>query len=136
VDSFGILEFVLFNLLVLGLLALDLFVFHKKPHEVSTKEAALFSVFWIALGLIFCGGVFFFRGRASGLEFLTGYLIEKSLSVDNIFVFLIIFTYFGVAHKYQHRVLFWGVVGALVTLPLDSGCLRCPPPLQRNQTLL
>jgi tellurite resistance protein TerC len=121
VDSFGILEFVLFNLLVLGLLALDLFVFHKKPHEVSTKEAALFSVFWIALGLIFCGGVFFFRGRASGLEFLTGYLIEKSLSVDNIFVFLIIFTYFGVAHKYQHRVLFWGVVGALVTRSIFIG---------------
>ncbi|MGA9119511.1 MAG: TerC family protein [Bacteroidota bacterium] len=120
-ESIGLLQFFLFNLLVLGLLALDLFVFHRKPHEVSTKEAALYSVFWIALGLLFCGGVFIFRGRTSGLEFLTGYLVEKSLSVDNIFVFLVIFGYFGVPHKYQHRVLFWGVVGALVTRSIFIG---------------
>lgn len=118
---FGTLQFVFFNLLVLALLALDLFVFHRKPHEVKLKEAALYSVFWIALGLIFGGVVFAVRGWTSGIEFLTAYLVEKSLSVDNIFVFIVIFTYFGIPPKYQHRVLFWGVVGALVTRSIFIG---------------
>ncbi|HTY01363.1 MAG TPA: TerC family protein [Bacteroidota bacterium] len=114
-------QFIFFNLLVLGLLALDLFVFHRKPHEVTLKEAGLFSIFWIALGLAFAGVVFLVRGWTSGIEFLTGYLVEKSLSVDNLFVFIVIFTYFGIPPKYQHRVLFWGVVGALITRSIFIG---------------
>ena len=108
------LLFVLFTIAILGLLALDLGVFNKRPHAIGTKEAALWSVFWIALSLLFNAGVFFFAGPTAGLEFLTGYLIEKALSVDNIFVFIIIFSYFGIPPKFQHKVLFWGVVGALV----------------------
>ena len=103
-----------FNVLVLALLALDLFVFHRKPHEVSLREAGVFSAFWILLALVFNAGVFHFMGRQVGLEWLTGYLIEKSLSVDNIFVFVLILTAFAVPTAYQHRVLFWGVLGALV----------------------
>lgn len=114
-------QFIFFNLLVLGLLALDLFVFHRKPHEVTLKEAGLFSIFWIALGLAFAGVVFLVRGWTSGIEFLTGYLVEKSLSVDNLFVFIVIFNYFGIPPKYQHRVLFWGVVGALITRSIFIG---------------
>jgi tellurite resistance protein TerC len=99
---------------ILCLLAVDLFVFHRDAHVVSTREAALWSVIWIALALAFNAGVFYFSGSEKGVEFLTGYLIEKSLSVDNIFVFVLIFSYFAVPPQYQHRVLFWGVVGALV----------------------
>lgn len=103
-----------FNALVLVLLALDLFVFHRKAHEIRTKEAAWWTVFWIALALVFNAGVYWFMGPQKGLEFLTGYLIEKALSVDNIFVFVMVFAYFNVPAKYQHRVLFWGILGALV----------------------
>ena len=103
-----------FNALVLALLALDLFVFHREAHEVRVKEAAAWSIFWVLLSLAFGAGVCHFRGSEAGLEFLTGYLIEKALSVDNIFVFVLIFSYFGVPQKYQHRVLFWGVLGALL----------------------
>ena len=105
---------VLFNVLVLALLALDLFVFHRRAHEVRTREAAWLTLFWIGLALLFNGGVYVFRGSEVALEFLTGYLIEKALSVDNIFVFVLIFAYFRVPPMYQHRVLFWGIVGALV----------------------
>jgi tellurite resistance protein TerC len=108
------LLFVVFTAFILALLALDLGVFNKRPHAISTKEATWWSVFWIALSLMFNVGVFIFGGPTSGLEFLTGYLIEKALSVDNIFVFIVIFSYFGIPPKYQHKVLFWGVVGALV----------------------
>jgi tellurite resistance protein TerC len=108
------LHFVIFTIAILGLLALDLGVFNKKPHAISTKEAALWSAFWIALSLIFNAGIFYFGSPDAGLEFLTGYLIEKALSVDNIFVFIIIFSYFGIPPKFQHKVLFWGVVGALI----------------------
>jgi len=100
--------------LILLLLALDLFVFHRDAHEVSFGEATKFSIFWIALGLAFGGLVFVWMGPEAGGEYLAGYLIEKSLAVDNIFVFALIFSYFAVPAKYQHRVLFWGVVGALV----------------------
>jgi tellurite resistance protein TerC len=103
-----------FNVVVVGLLALDLFVFHRKAHEVSLKEAAGWTAFWIALALLFNAGVYAFAGPQKGLEFLTGYLIEKALSVDNIFVFVMVFAYFGIPAKYQHRVLFWGILGALV----------------------
>lgn len=105
---------VAFNVFVLAMLALDLFVFHRKPHEVSVREALTWSGVWIALALIFNAGLYFLRGPQPALEFLTGYLIEKSLSVDNIFVFLMVFAYFKVPQKYQHEVLFWGILGALV----------------------
>jgi tellurite resistance protein TerC len=100
--------------LILALLALDLFVFHKDAHEVSFREATKFSVFWIVLGLAFGGVIFWSQGAKAGGEYLAGYLIEKSLAVDNIFVFALVFGAFAVPAKYQHRVLFWGVLGALV----------------------
>ncbi len=99
--------------LILFLLALDLFVFHREAHEVSFREATKFSVFWIVLGLAFGGLIFAWQGPKAGGEYLAGYLIEKSLAVDNIFVFALIFSSFAVPPKFQHRVLFWGVVGAL-----------------------
>ncbi len=109
-----ILWWVIFNIFVLAMLALDLGVFHRKAHEVKVKEALVWSFVWIALALLFNVGVYFWQGTQTALEFLTGYLIEKSLSVDNIFVFLLIFSYFRVPFLYQHKVLFWGILGALV----------------------
>jgi tellurite resistance protein TerC len=103
-----------FTLFVLAMLALDLGVFHRKAHAVGTREALGWSVFWISLALAFNMAVARWFGAERGLEFLTGYLIEKALSVDNIFVFLVIFSYFSVPAAYQHRVLFWGVLGAIV----------------------
>ncbi|MCW5882761.1 MAG: TerC family protein [Anaerolineae bacterium] len=103
-----------FNIFVVCMLALDLLVFHRNAHVVKVKEALLFSAFWIALALAFNVVVWWWQGSEVALQFLTGYLIEKSLSVDNLFVFLLIFSYFAVPAKYQHRVLFWGVLGALV----------------------
>jgi tellurite resistance protein TerC len=110
----GIWAWVGFLCLILLLLGLDLFVFHREAHEVSFREATKFSIFWISLGLAFGVVVYLWLGAEAGGEYLAGYLIEKSLSVDNIFVFALIFTYFGVPQKYQHRVLFWGILGALV----------------------
>jgi tellurite resistance protein TerC len=103
-----------FNVFVLAMLALDLGVFHRKAHEVKIKEALWWSAVWIALALAFNTGIYFFRGEEAALEFLTGYLLEKALSVDNIFVFIMIFAYFRVPALYQHKVLFWGILGALV----------------------
>jgi len=103
-----------FNLVVLAILALDLGVLHRKSEKVSLKEAAIWSGVWVALSLCFAFAIYLTMGRESGLEFLTGYLIEYALSVDNIFVFVLIFSYFSVPEKYQHRVLFWGIIGALV----------------------
>lgn len=103
-----------FNLLVLIFLAIDLFVFHKEAHKVSVREAGTWTVIWIALALAFNVVLYFWRGQEAALQYLTGYLIEKSLSVDNLFVFAMIFSYFSVPQEYQHRVLFWGIVGALV----------------------
>ncbi len=105
---------IIFNVFVLLMLGLDLFVFHRKAHEVKVKEALWTSLFWIVLALIFNVIIYYWRGEQSAMEFLTGYLIEKSLSVDNLFVFILIFNYFGVAPKYHHKLLFWGVLGALV----------------------
>src|SRR3712207_3439904 len=103
-----------FNVFVLAMLALDLGVFHKQAHEVSLREAGAWSAVWVALALAFNYGVYHFMGAQAGLEFLTGYLIEKALSVDNIFVFVLVFSYFNVPPRYQHRVLFWGILGALL----------------------
>jgi tellurite resistance protein TerC len=118
------LSWILFTLFVLAMLAIDLGVFHRKAHAVSVREALGWSVVWIALALLFNVSIYFFwhiispastyTNQEAALAFLTGYLIEKSLSVDNIFVFVLIFSYFAVPAIYQHRVLFWGVLGALV----------------------
>ena len=99
---------------VIAMLAIDLGVFHRTSHEVTLKEAAIWSVVWVTLAMAFNAGVWAWFGPQKGLEFLTGYLIEKALSVDNIFVFAVIFAYFAVAKELQHRVLFWGILGALV----------------------
>lgn len=103
-----------FLLFVLLLLGLDLGVFHKKAHAVTVKEAAIWSGVWIGLAAIFNGWVYHAFGAERAEEFATGYLIEKALAVDNIFVFVIIFAYFKVKPELQHRVLFWGILGALV----------------------
>jgi tellurite resistance protein TerC len=99
---------------ILLMLLIDLGLFNRKAHTVSYKEATIWSIVWVTLAMIFAGIVFSHSGSQKGLEFLTGYLIELSLSVDNLFVFLLIFAYFKVPAKFQHRVLFWGVLGALV----------------------
>jgi tellurite resistance protein TerC len=103
-----------FNLFVVAMLALDLGVFNRKAHVISVKEALITSAVWITLALCFNLGVYFWRGGDTALEFLAGYLIEKSLSVDNIFVFVLIFSAFSVPAASQHRVLFWGILGALL----------------------
>jgi tellurite resistance protein TerC len=111
VDSFWL--WAVFNLFVLAMLAVDLGVFHRRAHVVSMREATIWTCVWIALSLLFNFGIYHFLGSRPALEFLTGYLIEKALSVDNIFVFVLIFSYFKVPPQYQHRVLFWGILGAL-----------------------
>jgi tellurite resistance protein TerC len=103
-----------FNSGVALLLLLDLGVFHRRAHTISLREAALQSVAWITVSVGFGSWIFFSHGRGPGLEFFTGYLIEQSLSMDNVFVFLLIFQYFRVDSRYQHRLLFWGVLGAFV----------------------
>ena len=103
-----------FIVFVLAMLALDLGVFNRKSHAISMKEAGIWTAVWISLALVFNVAIYFWQGRTAALEFLTGYLIEKALSVDNLFVFALIFTMFAVPAKFQHRVLFWGVLGALL----------------------
>jgi tellurite resistance protein TerC len=103
-----------FHVFIFAMLALDLGAFHRKAHTISIKEALAWTIVWITLAMIFNAGVYFFSGPEPALQFFTGYLIEESLSVDNIFVFVLLFTYFGVPAAYQHRVLFWGILGALV----------------------
>ncbi|MCI0708380.1 MAG: TerC family protein [Ignavibacteriae bacterium] len=103
-----------FNVFVVIMLLVDLRVFHRHAHEVKISEALKWSAVWIVLSLLFNVGVYFWYGHESALQFFTGYLIEKSLSVDNLFVFLLIFSYFKVPAQYQHTVLYWGILGALV----------------------
>ncbi len=103
-----------FILFVLAMLVIDLGVFHRQAHEVSLKEAGIWSAVWVTLALVFNIGVYMWFGPERGLEFTTGYLIEKALAVDNIFVFVVIFAAFSIPAIYQHRILFWGVLGALV----------------------
>lgn len=105
---------VVFGVFVLGMLALDLGVFSRKPHEVKFREALTWTAIWVSLALIFNAWIYFEFGSQKALEFLTGYLIEEALSVDNIFVFVILLSSFAVPKIYQHRVLFWGVIGAIV----------------------
>jgi tellurite resistance protein TerC len=99
---------------VLVMLALDLGVFHRRPHEVSMREAGIWSAVWVGISGVFAVGLYSFFGSSKALEFTTGYLIEKALSVDNIFVFVVIFAAFSIPAAYQHRVLFWGILGALL----------------------
>ena len=108
------LNWFVFNLFVVISIALDLRVFHRHPHKIKLREAALSSFCWIAISVLFGLGVLYFRGEQPALEFFTGYLIEKALSVDNLFLFLVIFRAFAVDDRLQHRLLEWGVVGALV----------------------
>lgn len=103
-----------FGLFVVTMLALDLGVFHRQAHTVSFREALGWTGLWVSLAMLFGAGVWHYAGRQKALEFYTGYLLELSLSADNVFVFVLIFTYFAVPSKFQHKVLFWGVLGALV----------------------
>ncbi len=105
---------VLFNIGVLVMLAIDLGIFHKDDKPISVKEALIWSGIWIVVAGVFNVGVWAFWGGQKALEFLTGYVIERSLSIDNIFVFILVFTYFAVLPRYQYKVLFWGIIGALV----------------------
>jgi tellurite resistance protein TerC len=95
------------------MLFIDLGFFNKKAHKPSLKESVIWSIVWITCSLLFNAGVFYFQGNLKGMEFLTGYIVEKALSVDNIFVFVLVFSYFSVPLEYQHKVLFWGIIGAL-----------------------
>jgi len=110
----GILLWIGFNVFILILLIVDLTVFNRKLHEINIRESLIWSGVWIFISLLFNVGVFFWYGREAALQFLTGYLIEKSLSVDNLFIILLLFSYFQVPAKYQHKVLFWGILGALI----------------------
>src|ERR1043165_10229304 len=103
-----------FTVVVLIMLALDLGVFHRKSHEVSVKEALTWTSIWIGLAMLFNLFIFYYFDKETALEFFTAYLVEKSLSIDNIFVIIMIFSYFSVPSSYQHKVLFWGILGALV----------------------
>lgn len=105
---------IVFSAVILIMMVLDLGVFNKNAHAITVKEAILWSCVWIGLALLFNLGVYLYLGERSGLEFLSGYLIEKSLSVDNIFVFVVIFKYFKVPPKYQHKTLYWGIIGAVI----------------------
>jgi tellurite resistance protein TerC len=109
-----VLWWVAFAVIVLVLLVLDLKVFHRKSRVITLKESLLWTAFWVALALLFNLGIYLWRGHGPALEFLTCYLIEESLSIDNLFVFLLVFSYFAVAPAYQHKVLFWGIIGAII----------------------
>lgn len=110
----SIIAWIGFNLFVLIVLLSDLYIFHKDAHEIRFREALTYSISWIVLALLFCVGVYIVHGKEYALTFLAGYLIEKSLSIDNLFVFLVTFTYFSVPKRYLHTILFWGILGALV----------------------
>ena len=109
---------------VLAMLALDLGVFNRRPHVVRPKEAATWTAVWVGLALLFAAGLAYFAAPQTALTFLTGYLIEESLSIDNIFVIVLIFQYFAVPAQYQHRVLFWGILGALVMRGIMIGAVN------------
>jgi tellurite resistance protein TerC len=110
-----------FAIFVVVMMALDLGVFHRKAHVVKIKEALAWCAVWISLALLFNVGIYFWKGPTKALEFLTGYLIEEALSIDNLFVFLMIFSYFKVDRLYQHRVLFWGILGAIIMRAIFIG---------------
>jgi len=96
------------------MLLIDLGIFNRQSHVISNKEALTWTAVWIIMALIFNAGIYYFYGKVLALEFFTGYILEKSLSVDNIFVFILLFTYFNVSKKYQHKILYWGIIGAII----------------------
>ena len=114
VDALPLWAWAAFLLFIVAMLALDLGVFHKNSHEIKTKEALVWCGVWFTLAMVFNAIIYFWQGKQPALEFFTGYLIEICLSVDNVFVFILIFTYFKVPKIHQHRVLFWGIIGAVV----------------------
>ncbi len=109
------LWWIFFGVFIVAMLALDLGVFNKRTHVVKIREALLWTAFWVTLALLFCTGIYFFYGHQKAIEFLAGYLIEYSLSIDNLFVFLLLFHYFNVPREYEHKTLFWGIMLAFVT---------------------
>lgn len=110
----SILSWTVFSVLVLIMLVLDLGVFHRREHEVKMKEAIVWSIVWTVVALLFNLGVYFVKGRELAMQFLAGYILERTLSFDNLFVFLLVFNYFQLPHRYHHKVLFWGIFGALL----------------------
>ena len=108
------LLWIVFGIFVTVMMALDLGVFHRKAHEVKFKEALAWTIAWVLLALCFNVGIYFYRGQEAAVQFLTAYLLEESLSIDNLFVFLLIFSYFKVPQEYHHIILFWRVFGALI----------------------
>lgn len=120
--NFSVLHWVIFGVFILLMLTLDLGVFHRKAHIVKIKEALIWSSIWITIALLFNLGIYIYDGKEPALQFLSGYVIEKSLSVDNIFVFILIFSYFHVPPMYHHKVLFWGIVGAIVMRAIFIAC--------------
>jgi len=114
VSDVQIWHWLAFGIFVVVVLVLDLFVFHRDSHEPTLRESALWTVIWCSLALAFNGLVWWWRGSEIAIQFLTGYLVEWSLSMDNVFVFAVVFSFFGVPLKYQYRVLFWGILGAVV----------------------
>ncbi|MEN6620293.1 MAG: TerC family protein [Smithella sp.] len=109
------LWWIFFGVFIVAMLALDLGVFNRRTHVIKIKEALLWTAFWVTLALLFCTGIYLFRSHQQAMEFLAGYLIEYSLSIDNLFVFLLLFRYFNVPHEYEHKALFWGILLALIT---------------------
>ena len=112
--DYGVLPWIIFNLFLVTMLALDLFVFHRKAHVIEMKEALKWAAFWVALAVIFGVFIYIWQGGKTALDYFSAYLVEQSLSVDNLFVFLMFFTYFCVPQENRHRVLFWGILGAIV----------------------
>ncbi|MEN8614248.1 TerC family protein [Dehalogenimonas sp. THU2] len=112
--NIGIWPWILFNIFLVTMLALDLFVFHRHAHIIKTREAVGWVVLWVSLALIFGFGVWIFAGSTHAVDYFSAYVVEESLSVDNLFVFLMLFTYFCVPQEYRHRVLFWGIIGAIL----------------------
>ncbi|AKG53131.1 integral membrane protein TerC [Dehalogenimonas sp. WBC-2] len=109
----GVLPWILFNLFLIAMLMLDLFVFHRHAHVIKTREAVGWAALWVSLAVIFGIGIWVFSGQAHAISYFSAYVVEESLSVDNLFVFLMLFTYFCVPPEYRHRVLFWGIIGAI-----------------------
>lgn len=112
--EYGVLPWLLFNIFLVTMLMMDVFVFHRKDHVIKMKEALLWSAFWIGLAIAFGIFIYFWRDGETSLNYFSGYITEKSLSVDNLFVILMLFTYFCVPQEYRHRVLFWGILGAII----------------------
>ncbi len=110
----GAIFWIVFGVVIVTTLSIDLGIFSKNPHQVSVKEALIWTGVWICIAIAFNAGIYFYMSKEPAMQFLTGYLLEKSLSVDNIFVFFMLFSYFNLNEKYQHKVLFWGVLGAIV----------------------